>query len=61
LAEILRAVEGINLEYMYSFTLKRGGTDVLVFRFDDPDRAITALTGKGINVLSSVELSKRLA
>ena len=62
LAEILDILEkaGLNLEYMYAFTLKRESKGMLVFRFDDPDRAIEALQKKKINVVSGVELFKRL-
>ena len=62
LADILEILEktGVNLEYMYGFTLKREGKGVLAFRFDDPDRAIAALQKKGINPIRSVDLFKRL-
>jgi len=62
LADILETLEkaGVNLEYMYGFTLKKEGKGVLAFRFDDPDRAITALQKKGINPVRSVDLFKRL-
>jgi hypothetical protein len=62
LAAILMTVEQarVNVEYMYGFTLKREGKGVLAFRFDDPDRAITALQEKGINPVRPVDLFKRL-
>jgi hypothetical protein len=62
LADILETVEQarVNLEYMYGFTLRKEGKGVLAFRFDDPDRAIAALQKKGINLVSSVDLFKRL-
>ena len=62
LADILETLEkaGVNLEYMYGFTLRKEGKGVLAFRFDDPDRAITALQKKGINPVRSVDLFKRL-
>jgi hypothetical protein len=62
LAEILGALEkaGVNLEYMYAFTLKRESKGMLVFRFDDPDAAIAALQKNDINVVDPVELHKRL-
>lgn len=58
LSAILAALEKtrVNLEYMYGFTLKKEGKGMLVFRFDDPDRAIEALQKKGINPVRSVEL-----
>jgi hypothetical protein len=58
LASILAALDKshVNLEYMYGFTEAKEGKGLLLFRFDDPDRAITALQDKGINPVRSVEL-----
>jgi len=60
LADILAALENtrVNLEYMYGFTLRKESKGLLVFRFDDPDRAIEALARKGINPVREVELFK---
>lgn len=62
LAAILKEVEkaGVNLEYMYGFTLKNEGKGILAFRFNDPDRAIQALQTKGIRMVESKELFTRL-
>jgi len=62
LAEVLEVLEaaGINLEYMYAFTLKRGRKGMLLFRFDDPDKAIAVLQEHKINVVGNAELLKRL-
>ena len=46
----------VNIEYMYPFTRRRGENAVIVFRFDDPDRAITALRSKNVRILSSSEV-----
>jgi len=46
----------VNLEYMYGFTEKQKGKGILLFRFDDPDKAIEVLSRKKINPLSEVEL-----
>ncbi len=56
LETVLRAIEqaGINLEYMYAFTARAGDRAVLVFRFEDPDAAITTLKDAGIRVIDSV-------
>jgi hypothetical protein len=58
LAKILSAFEGtaINIEYMYAFPFGRGGRAVLIFRFNDPDRAATALQAAGINVVTKSDL-----
>jgi hypothetical protein len=62
LAEILLALEqaGINVEYMYAFTLKRESKGVLLFRFDDPDKAIEVLQKNQIKIVGIAELFKRL-
>jgi len=61
LAEILAYVEaaGLNVEYMYAFASGRENKAMLVFRFDNPDKAIEALRAGGINVIGSVELYAR--
>ena len=58
LAKILDVVEkaGLNVEFMYAFTEKRGDQAILVFRFDDPDNAIQILQKRGVNVVASVDL-----
>jgi len=58
LEQMLQVIEseGVNIEYIYAFTLRRGDKAVLVFRFDDPDRAITLLQEKGFSVIESVDL-----
>jgi len=50
---------GISVEYMYAFTIKSGENAVLLFRFDDMDKAVDALQQAGLNVLDSVELYQR--
>ena len=49
----------INIEYMYAFTFRHDGRAVLVFRFDDPDGAIKALTENERGVLDDVALFER--
>ena len=62
LVAILQALEqvGVNVEYMYAFTMKREIKGILVFRFDKPDAAIDVLQAKSFNVIDSVELYERL-
>ena len=61
LAAILRILEegGVNVEYMYAFTFGKGNQAVMVFRFDQPDRALHVLQEAGVSVLGSVELFSR--
>ena len=58
LAELLDHVEAadLNIEYMYAFTSSRGDKAVMIFRFDDPDKAIERLRAGGVNVVGSVDL-----
>jgi hypothetical protein len=58
LADVLAAMDaaGINVEYCYAFTERRGDRAAVVFRLPDPDRAITALTQAGVKMFSRVEL-----
>ncbi len=58
MAEILDVIgrAGVNIEYMYAFTFRHGKEAVLVFRFDNPDRAIDALKAAGRDVLDAVSL-----
>lgn len=58
MAELLDVIEAasLNIEYMYAFTSRRGDEAILIFRFDDPDRAVTTLREAGRDVLDHVEL-----
>ena len=61
LSEILQIEEesGISVEYMYAFTIKSGENAVLLFRFDDMDKAVNALQKSNLNILKSVDLYQR--
>ena len=58
MAELLDIVEaaGVNIEYMYAFAARHGEEAILVFRFDDLDKAEKALTAAGRDVISPLEL-----
>jgi hypothetical protein len=58
MAEMLDIIgkAGVNIEYMYAFTFRHGEEAILVFRFDNPDRAIEALKAAGRDVLDAVSL-----
>jgi len=60
LSNLLEVIEGcgLNIEYVYAFTFRRGNSAVLIFRFEDPDKAIDALSRRNINVVDSVEAYK---
>jgi len=61
LSEILKIEQesGISVEYMYAFTIKSGEKAVLLFRFDDMEKAVAALQKANLSVLSSTDLHQR--
>lgn len=63
LLELLRLFgeAGVNVAHMYAFTERLGQSAVLVFNFDDLDRAITCLTRAGINPVTPVYLYDQAA
>ncbi len=46
----------INVEYMYAFVEKTGGKAIVVFRFDDLDKAIAVLTQNHIRILGRKDI-----
>ena len=58
LARVLSVLHeaGLNVEYMYAFVEKSAENAVLIFRFDDPDIAITILQNAGIRILTGQEV-----
>jgi len=58
LAKILGVLESgrINVEYMYAFVQRSGDNAIMIFRFDELDKAIQVLTGAGVRVLKGEEL-----
>lgn len=53
LAKILKVLDDadLNVEYMHAFLARRSPAAYMVFRFDEPDRAITTLLAAGVNVI----------
>jgi hypothetical protein len=53
LAEILKVLSEahINVEYLYAFVQQSGENAIIIFRFDETDRAITVLSGKKVRIL----------
>jgi hypothetical protein len=60
LAGILGALQGkaINVEYMYAFVQKSEGNAVLIFRFDETNKAIDTLRQTGVRILSGEEIQR---
>ncbi|MCG5500589.1 ACT domain-containing protein [Ectothiorhodospira lacustris] len=58
LAEVLQAAgkAELKIEYMYAFSLRRNNRAALIFRFEEPDRAIDALSAAGCHVIEAEAL-----
>lgn len=58
LASILQVLDAaaINVEYMYAFVERCGANAVIIFRFDETEKAIAVLSENGFTVLSGARL-----
>lgn len=58
LAQILQTLDqqAINVEYMYAFVERCGENAVIIFRFDETEKAIQALLDNGFNILAGERL-----
>jgi hypothetical protein len=58
LAAVLKSIEaaGLNVEYMYAFVNKSGENAVLIFRFEEMDKAIDSLQKNGFTMLSGEQI-----
>ena len=58
LATVLKSIEaaGLNVEYMYAFVNKSSENAVLIFRFEEMDRAIETLQKGGYHLLTGPEI-----
>jgi hypothetical protein len=48
--------ESINVEYLYAFVEKSGENAVIIFRFDNPEKAIEVLTKNSFTVIPGSKL-----
>jgi len=53
LAEIMEILStaNVNVEYLYAFVQQSGANAIIIFRFDDTDRAITILSEKKVRIM----------
>lgn len=58
LARILNALRGISVEYMYAFVQKSGEQAVVVFRFEDIEKAVETLRAAGAKILEAEDVKK---
>ncbi|PKL51901.1 MAG: amino acid-binding protein [Nitrospira bacterium HGW-Nitrospira-1] len=58
LADILNIIKnnGINVEYMYAFVRKNSGNAIIIFRFDELEKAIETLQKAGVRILKGEEV-----
>lgn len=58
LSTILQALDrdNTNVEYMYAFVERCGGNAVIIFRFDETDKAIATLTANNFTILAGERL-----
>jgi len=58
LANVLKILRDhdVNLEYMYAFVERNGDNAIVVFRFDDTDRAINVLTKNDVRVIGKRDI-----
>ena len=59
LSSILQILDrnNVNVEYMYAFVERSGGNAVIIFRFDNVDEAISALTKNGVKILKGERIT----
>lgn len=48
--------EGINVEYLYAFVEKSGQNAIIIFRFDNPEKAIDVLLKNKFTVIPGAKL-----
>ena len=58
LASVLQIIgeNQLNIEYMYAFTQKSGETGLIIFRFDEIDKAMDTLKKAGCRLLTGEEV-----
>lgn len=58
LADLLEILDknNINIEYMYAFSYGKGDKAIMVFRFENPDKALEVLSSKDIDTIRSIDL-----
>jgi len=58
LAQVLKALDDYkqNVEYMYAFVERSGDCAIMIFRFDDTDKAIEALQKGGIQIIEGKKI-----
>jgi hypothetical protein len=58
LAATLNALRGVDVEYMYAFVRKSGEQAIVVFRFEDVERAVATLRRAGAKLLDARDVQE---
>jgi hypothetical protein len=58
LAATLHALRGIAVEYMYAFVRKSGENAMVVFRFEDVEKAVETLRRAGARILEAEDVQR---
>ncbi|NLE30220.1 MAG: ACT domain-containing protein [Phycisphaerae bacterium] len=60
LADVLRVISTnqLNVEYMYGFTLRKSDRALMVFRFDDPEKAAKTLQANQIRIIRGSDIQE---
>ena len=58
LADIVKILSesGVNVEYLYAFVQQTGENAIIIFRFDETDRAISVLAAKNVRILEGKKI-----
>lgn len=58
LAGILKVLRdnNVNVEYMYAFVERSGDCAIMIFRFDETDKAIEVLSKNGVNTVKGTKI-----
>ena len=58
LAATLAALRGVDVEYMYAFVQKSGEQALVVFRFEDAEKAVETLRRAGAKILDARDVQE---
>jgi hypothetical protein len=60
LADVLKIISTnkLNVEYMYGFTIRKSDRAMMVFRFDDPDKAAEILQANKVRIIRGSEIQE---
>jgi hypothetical protein len=62
LENVLKIIEQdqLNVEYLYALTFRRNEKAVIIFRFENPDLALSILQKRGVRLIESEDIFNRV-